>query len=210
MAGILTENSCCRNELKARLCGFLAADGSVFIRKERKTGKIHHDIRFYPDSLILAQLFNDALRTLYGRVARTKQLGNYYALAVTSKQAVTDLLSMASFTSKSWTLPNVVVTRTAKIEWLRAYFDCDGYVGNKYVQVQSVNVGGLRVIQRLLNEFGIESKIYTYTRKNESWNINYLLNINKKEMRIKFLRDIGFNHPLKKKKLESLISAEVA
>lgn len=167
-------------------------------------------MRFYPDNLVLAQLFNDVLKGVYGREAAIKSMGNYYALSLTSKQAVTDLLSIASFTSKGWTFPETIVTKDAKIEWLRAYFDCDGYVGKKYIQLQSVNENGIKVIQKLLEDFGIESKIYDYTRKNKSWNINYLLNINKREMRIKFLREIGFNHPLKRKKLESLINAEVA
>ncbi len=39
--------------LKSRLCGFLVGDGSVFVRKEKKTGKVQLELRFYPDDITL-------------------------------------------------------------------------------------------------------------------------------------------------------------
>ena len=196
--------------LKARLCGFLAADGSVFIRKEPNTGKVHHEIKFYPDDHKLVEIFAISFKKLYGKDVHIKQERKYYRVSICNKTATRDLLSIANFSSKNWTFPKIIKSRSSKIEWLKSYFDCDGYVGKKYIQLQSVNKEGLEQIQKLLNDFGIVSKIYTYKRKQKSWNINYLLNINRKDMIIRFHKEIGLRHTLKKERLESLISAEVA
>jgi len=196
--------------LKSRLCGFLAADGSVFIRKELRTEKVHYEIRFYPDDYALVELFNKSFERLYGKKVFYKQDGKYFRISISNKFAVRDLLSISKFSSKNWTLPKILKSKESKIEWLKAYFDCDGYVCKKYIQVQSVNKNGLNQISKLLKEFGIVSKIYVYERKQKSWNINYLLNINGKVMMTKFLKEIGFNHTLKKNKLQELIKAGVA
>lgn len=86
-------------------------------------------------------------------------------------------------------------------EWLRAYFDCEGYVGKNVIHIQSVNKKGIEKIHELLKEFNIESKIYKYQRKNKNWNTNYLLYILKKESRLNYLKEIGFNHLIKFQKL---------
>ena len=198
--------------LKSRLCGFLVGDGSVFIRKEKKTGKVHHELRFYPDNLVLAKIFLETFDKVYGRKCglRSESNGKYFMIYINCKNAILDLLSLSKFKSTKWTLPKNMKSREAKVEWLRAYFDCDGYVGPHYIQAQSVNGGGLKKVQNLLSEFGISSKMYVYHRKEKSWNTNYLLNINRKEMKLRFLKEIGFNHPLKRKKLENIMNAEVA
>lgn len=195
---------------KSRLCGFLAADGSVFIRKEKKTGKIHYELRFYPDDDGLTKLFAESFKAVYGLDVHVKKDANYYFVYANNKLAVSDLLSLAKFSSMEWFVPSFISSKASKIEWLRAYFDCDGYVSKKYIQVQSVNKKGLEQMKDLLLEFGIESKIYSYERKQKSWNTNYMLNINGRKKMLKFREKIGFNHRLKKNKLEKILDAEVA
>jgi hypothetical protein len=147
-----------REILRSRLCGFLAADGSVFIRKELKTGKVHHEIRFYPDNDVLVELFNKAFEKLYGSKTHIKQDGKYFRLSANNKFAVMDLLSIAKFSSKNWSLPKILNSKKAQIEWLKCYFDCDGYIGKKYIQIQSVNKKGLQQMQKLLKSLILNLK----------------------------------------------------
>ena len=62
----------------------------------------------------------------------------------------------------------------------------------------------------MLAEFEIKSKLYSYERKQKSWNTNYMLNVNGRERMLKFQEEIGFNHRLKKTKLKKILDAEVA
>ena len=141
-SGISTNDE---NILKSILCGFLAADGSVFIRTEKKTGKVHYEIRFYPDDYKLVELFATSFEKLYGKIVHVKQDNKYYRISICNKVATNDLLSLADFSSKNWTFPKKIIkSKECKKEWLRSYFDCDGYVGKKYVQLQSVNMKGLK------------------------------------------------------------------
>ena len=96
-------------------------------------------------------------------------------------------------------------TKTLKREWLRAFFDCEAYVGKRVIQLQSVNNRGINQIKDLLNEFKIESKIYGYERKHEKWNKNYILCVMKKASRERFLKEIGFTHARKLEKLRDYL-----
>lgn len=195
-------------KLIAELCGFLAADGSVFIRKE-KTGKSHYEFRFYPDHESVLKRFLYVFEQLYGVTPHAKNMGNYFYVQIQNKKACIDLLKLAKFGSLSWSIPKIIKNDKKIVRfWLRAYFDCDGYVSKKYIQLQSVNEKGLKEISKLLTNWNIGTKIYRYERPNKNWNVNYLLNINKKQDRLKFLKTIGFNHKVKLNKLKSFYVLE--
>ena len=194
--------------LKARIFGYLAGDGYVSLVKNVNGNG--YEVNFYPDNYATLVAFVEAIRAVYDKepfVYRYKNKRIFY-VRCRNKKICNDLLSISKFKSLEWDFPfKVFKDKKSKKEWLRAFFDCEGYVGKKYIQVQSVNKKGLISVQKLLREFGIESKIYVYKRKQKSWNINYLLNINKRNMRIKFFKKIGFNHTLKKNKLQELIKS---
>ena len=109
----------------------------------------------------------------------------------------------ADFSALHWTIPfRVLSSPKSKKEFLKSYFDCEGYVNKKVIRAESVNEKGLLGIKKLLlDSFGIESKFYSYERKQKNWNKNYILVIAKKSERIKFLKTIGFDHSRKKKLL---------
>ena len=95
--------------------------------------------------------------------------------------------------------------------WLRAYFDCDGWVAvtkakDRKIGLDSINKAGIIWIQKILrNEFGINSKV----SKRNNRNI-YTLRICGKDDLLKYNNKIGFLHPRKKEKLnEALESYEV-
>ncbi len=187
---------------KSRLMGFLSGDGGVYVRKE-KNGRLHHDIVFFPDHKSMVPLFVEAFKLLYLKKPKTKIMKNFYQVRVQSKNACDDLLKDGKFKTLEWNVPReFLFNKESKAEWLRAFFDCEGYVSKKRLQIQSVNKEGIYQIKTLLEDFRIESKIYTYKRKNRNWNINYILNINKKDSRQRFLKEIGFNHKIKLMKLK--------
>jgi hypothetical protein len=182
--------------LKARLCGYLAGDGSISIRKEKSTNKIHHEIRFYPDNNSLIKPYIIAFKKVYNKTPNVIKLHNHYVIRINSKIVAHDLLSLCSFGLKNWTMPKFN-NKKCKAEWLRSMFDSDSYVGKGYIRLKTVNKKGLESVKNLLNELKVEtSKIYNYKPKNKKWSINYILDI----------RNIGFNHKLKKEKLLNLIS----
>jgi len=191
--------------LKARLCGYLAGDGNVSIRKEKSSNKIHHEIRFFPDHSSLIKPYLIAFKKVYNKTPNVVKKNNHYVIRINSKIVTHDLLSICSFGLKSWTIPKFN-NKKCKIEWLRAMFDSDSYVGKRYIRLKTVNKRGLGLVKKLLDEFSIETgKIYQYKPKNERWTINYILDIRKMKSLMRFSKIIGFNHKLKEEKLLNLI-----
>jgi|SRR3989344_3840264 len=205
----LNENSKKYPRLKARIIGHLMGDGSVTIRKEKGI-HYHHTIRFYPDDQGMLNSFLEAFLKVYGIKPNVVKFDKYFYVRTDSKPVVNDLLvNYGSFSSTKWLVPNILInSKGLKQEFLKAFYDCEGYVGPRAITVQSVNQKGLKQIQSLLAEFEIKSKMYKYERKNKNWNTNFLLCITKKEDRKRFLKTIGFNHLRKQRKLK--IYADVA
>ncbi len=196
--------------LKARVHGYLCGDGSVTARKEKGTGKIHYDLRFYPDHKSMIVAFQKAFFTLYRMRPKIRKAENYYRLSLTSKTVVTDLLNTSDFTSTRWTIPKWILENNAYMrEWLRAYFDAEAYVGDKEIRIQTVNKDGIRYILSGLQNFGIVPRIYSYKRKQKNWNENFHISIGTKANRRLFLKKIGFNHSIKLRKLTNQF-AEIA
>jgi len=200
---LIQHNKKGKEHLKARVHGYLCGDGSVSMRKEKgRPCSTHADIRFYPDHKSLIQPFVEAFCRIYVKKPTIRDLGAYYSLTVTSMIVARDLLADGSMTSMGWRVPDWVIgSERNSQEWLRAFFDCEAYVGKKDLRVQSVNLQGLRQIACMLRRFGITSREYSYQRKQRGWNTNYHLVIAKHEDRKAFLNLIGFNHVGKLRKL---------
>ncbi|MBU3940386.1 MAG: hypothetical protein KKH88_00460 [Nanoarchaeota archaeon] len=197
-------------EMKSLLCGYLAGDGSVSKYSYPNKSK-HYDIRFYPDKLEVAEIYVRTFLEVYKVKPRIKRDNNYFRVSIKNKIAYLDLTSIMEFGTLSWRVPfSFFINEKAKANWLKGFFDAEAYVGNRMIQLQSVNKGGLEDVKKLLEIFNIESKIYKYERKNKNWNINYLLTIMKKDSRKRFLNEIGFNHKGKLDKLNNLLNAKVA
>lgn len=191
---------------RARIHGYLCGDGSVSIRKENACSKVHHEMFFYPDDVRMLSSFLEAFESIYGKKPSIRKFKKYFRVSISSKPIALDLLSDGPFSSKSWFIPkwvsaNVVYAK----EWISAFFDSEAYVGANSIRIQSVNQKGLEQIQILLLSFGIESKIYSYKRKNPNWSINYHLSIQKRQARNEFINRIGFNHSRKIAKCQGRI-----
>ena len=195
------ENTAKNPELKARLIGYLMGDGSVTVRKEAN-GTIHYQMGFYPDDPEMRKSFLRAFTKIYDRKPRVRRLQGHYSVRIESKPIVCDLLSYGSFRSLEWKISRQITESTSStVEFLRAIFDSEAYVGKKGIVLQMVNKEGIAKIQELLGMFNIKSTIYTYHRKQINWNTNYILCIGRKTDRASFLKHIGFCHGRKRRKL---------
>jgi hypothetical protein len=190
--------------LKARLFGYLAGDGNILIGN--RINNFHHTVRFYPDHKSMVEAFCEAFIKVYGKTPAIKKLHNHYFVYMDSKIIVQDIMLSAKFGTSNWQVPyKILYNKECKKEWLRAFFDCEAYVGKDRIKIQCINKLGMKQVRRLLNEFNIVLNSYIYTPKNKNWNTNYILVIYNKEMRKKYLDLIGFNHALKLTKLKESI-----
>lgn len=195
---------------KSRLLGFLAGDGSIYIKREKNKNDTNHKVLFYPDHKSMIYPFIEAFSYLYIKQPTIKEYEHYYSVRVSSKFACLDLLKISKVGTYDWEVPFIFLeSEKTRIEWLRAFFDCEASILQRQIQLQSVNMNGLFQVKKLLESFKIESKIYKYERKNDKWNTNYILCIMKKESRKNFFDKIGFNHTLKLEKLKKHFIASV-
>ena len=198
--------------LKSKLCGYLAGDGCLYIHKERARPHLaSKKIAFYPDHIDLAEDFVKTFYIVYGVKPYIKRNKNYFRVDICNKLAYLDLTSITNFGTLTWEVPFKLFKKiVGKREWIRAFFDCEAYVGKNVIQVQSVNKKGLEQVRKLLEEFDIPSKIYSYERRQKNWNTNYILCIMKKKYRLNYLNKIGFLHPKKMQNLRRYLNAGVA
>ena len=191
--------------LKARICGYLAGDGNVAVRRERDPSKVHHTIRFYPDHKSLIRPFNEAFFKVYNKKLKVTDYGSFFYLRGDSKAVVEDLLSFCSFGINGWRTPKPM-DRKSKAEWLRAFFDSESYVCKNYIRVKTVNKSGMCDVRKLLLYFGIVPRTYVYEPSQSKWQTNYILDVKPKYF-ARFSKSIGFNHSMKAAKLQSLLKS---
>ena len=187
---------------KARLVGFIMGDGCISVLGNIPTRQ-HHDICFYPDHESMVELFIEDFKKLYLKSPHIRNLGKYYAVRVSSKPACDDLRSFGDFSSLKWKAP-IFSSKGESIEWLKAMFDCEAHISKKDIRIQSVSKNGIDSVKQLLHSFGIDSKAYTYNRKNPNWNTNHILVISRRENIKRYQNLIGFNHKNKHLKLNLL------
>src|SRR3989344_1123893 len=113
--------------------------------------------------------------------------------------------SFGSFYSYEWKMPKMDNEKLIKL-WLRTYFDCEGWVfckshQNRHVGVDCVNEHALNQVKKELEKFGI--RIIKKVVKDGKM---FRLLIYGKENIIKFQKEVNFNHPDKKVKLQEAIS----
>jgi intein/homing endonuclease len=203
---ILEKNSK-NNFLKARLCGFLAGDGSLMVRRDNNND-LHYVLRFFPDHESIIESFIECLENVYGKTPITKRNYNHDGIVCYSKTVVEDLMSVGKFGITNWRVPfKILKDDKSKIEWLKAFFDSEGYVGKNNIKIQTVNGKGMNDVRKLLLEFGINSRKYLYKPKNENWNSVHILIIGSKQDKMKFLNTVGFNHKLKLTKLRKMLES---
>jgi len=109
--------------------------------------------------------------------------------------------------SNNWSYPKL--SQENSKYWLRACFDCEGWIiadkrKTRSICLESINRKQLPNLQKALEKFGIKSKIYQ--RKNRKTST---LTIPDKQSILNFEKEIGFLHPKKKTRLEKCIGSFV-
>ncbi len=189
--------------LKAAICGFLAGDGSITIRKQNNS--LHCETRFYPDDEQMLNAYLDAVKKVYGKlpsVSKIKNKKKMFYVRITSKTMTEDLVDLTDFGLYKWNPPeNLFSVHGAKEAWLRAFFSAEAYVGPNHIKIQTVNKEGMEKVSKLLSDLDIMHNAYHYIPKNSMHSVIYILVIGRKEARKMFYKKIGFYHS---KKTESL------
>jgi len=189
---------------KAAICGFLAGDGSVQKRKEKRF--FHHQIDFFPDDKDMMHTYIELIKAVYNKEPSIKKNKNFYSVRINSKTIFEDLNKHAKFGVKNWTLPKELFEADeAKQNWLRAFFSAEAYVNKSSIKVQTVNKEGMKEISKALDSLGVSHNYYEYNSKNKSEYPVSIISILKKESRIKYCNIIGFWHRKKSKALKEAL-----
>lgn len=122
-----------------------------------------------------------------------------------TKEVYLFLTKNFSYYSYEWTLPTL--SKGNLRAWLRAFFDCEGWVENqpgksRLIGLECCNKRGTKQIQEALQRLEIKSQL-TKKKRRTIWR----LTICGKENIQRFQTNIGFLHPQKKRKLEEALGS---
>lgn len=189
------------NKIKAGICGLLAGDGSVQIRKQGKY--IRYDLYLFADNQEMTDNYLKFIEKVYSKKPTVFKRYNMLVSRITSKTIVQDLTSNSKFGIHTWDLPSELFSvEGAKEYWIKGFFSAEGYVNQKYIKTQSVNIKGLDKVSKLLKEIGIENRTYIYKPKKPNYSDVAMLFIRHKEARKKFYEKVGFWHSKKERNLK--------
>ena len=190
--------------IKAGICGFLAGDGSVQKRKEKNYYK--HQIDFFPDDKLMKNTYIKQIMHIYNKTPSIKKMNNFYSVRISSKTIYEDLNNYAKFGLKSWTLPtNLFKIEGAIQKWLKGFFSSEAYINKTCIKVQTINLDGMKKISKILHNLGIHNNYYEYNSKIETESPVGIIQIVRKESRIKFYKIVGFWHEKKSKTLKEAL-----
>ena len=191
----------------AAVHGYLCADGCVTSNPADEKHK-YYRASLKNTEIGLLEDFASRFERVFGvrpnvyRRAGLSSLGN--------KEIYFELIqTFGSFYSYEWRFPELFRTKKLKSVWLRAVFDCEGWVyckkGNdRHIGIEMVNRIGILKIKEILAEFGVHSGFKP--KKNGKI---FRLNIFGKENIARFSLEVGFLHPKKRAKLEEAIASFV-
>lgn len=192
---------------KAAICGFLAGDGSVQIRKERKDDKFYrYQLDLYADDKEMLDTYMSFVRQVYNLKPTVKIRDNMYCARTSRRFIVQDLMSLCKFGLYKWDFPlRLFKINGARENWLRAFFSAEGYVGKKVIKIQSVNIKSIKRVMDFLNELKIKSNYCEYVSKNPNHSKVGMIFINERKSRLIYYKKIGFWHKRKNASLKKTL-----
>lgn len=185
----------------ATVHAYLCADGYVIKNPESQKHR-YYRIGFRNTNLVLLKDFQKCFYN-YFKIKPILKEGE--RCDKSSKEIHKKLIEeFGSFYSREWKMPKL--NNNLSRVWLRAFFDCEGWVfckkhQNRHIGLESVNKEGLKDIKESLSKFGIRSLF-----KEKSDRRIYRIDIYGKENIQRFKKEISFLHPKKAKKLDETIN----
>lgn len=179
---------------------YLCADGYVIKSKNPKYK--YYKIGLRNTNLVLLKDFQEKFEIVFGIKPHLRE-GERCEIG--SKDIYEELTKkFGSFYSWHWKIPQNLNHELIR-EWLRSYFDCEGWVfckshQNRHIGADCINEFGMKQVIESLNNLGIHT-IYKINKKRKMHRVF----IYGKENLLKFKKEIGFLHPEKSKKLDDSI-----
>lgn len=185
----------------AAIHAYLCADGYVVKNPSTQKHK-YYRIGFRNTNLVLLKDFQKRFERIWGEKPR---LIEGQRCEKGSKKIYEYLVSnFGSFYSWHWKMP--MLNKKLSRVWLRAYFDCEGWVSvethkSRLIGADCVNSLGLKQVKMTLKALGIKSVI----KKKKNGGI-FRLYIYGKGNLGKFRELVGFYHPKKSMRLQQAIN----
>ncbi|MGE0793392.1 MAG: LAGLIDADG family homing endonuclease [Candidatus Woesearchaeota archaeon] len=182
---------------------YLCADGYVIKNPPTQKQKYYYiGFRNYNETLL--DDFEKQFFRCFGIKPRRCKDGRS---VIQNKSLYLELTKNYSYYSKDWTIPKL--NKKQSRIWLRAYFDCEGWVisrkaKDRHIGLDSINEKGIQFIQESLLQFKIKSKL----KKVKNRNLFRLLIFGKDNIK-KFQKEINFLHPKKKNKIQEAIDSYI-
>ncbi|MBU0615564.1 MAG: LAGLIDADG family homing endonuclease [Nanoarchaeota archaeon] len=181
--------------------GYLCSDGYVTSNLPTQKHK-YYSIGLRNTNLTLLKDFQSKFYAIFGV---NPKLIEGQRCRLYSKPLYYKLMENGPYHSNNWSYPDL--DKENSRYWLRAFFDCEGWVisdrrHTRSICAETVNRDQLPRIKAALHKLGISSKIYTRKNRNTS-----ILTIPDKKSICNFQEQISFLHPIKKEKLAKAISS---
>ena len=181
----------------ATIHAYLCADGYVVKNPPHQKHRYYH-IALRNTNLTLLKDFQICFARQFGvtpKIYRTERA------IVHSKQLYYYLTKSYNYYSYEWELPTL--SRPQLRCWLRAFFDCEGWVElqqskSRSVRLDSVNQSGLLQVQAALRSLGVSCSLHATKRM-------WRLSITGRVYLHRFQKMVGFLHPEKQQKLDLVL-----
>lgn len=189
------------NKNLASIHGYLCADGYVIQNPKHQKHKYYH-IGLRNTNQSLLEDFQQKFEAVFGIKPIITKEGR---CKIQNKEIYNFLTKNFSYYSYEWKLPKL--SKQNLRFWLRAFFDCEGWVENqpaksRLIGADSCNESGLLSVQEALRKFNINSEI-----KKKTGRTIWRLTICGIEDLKNFYKHIGFLHPHKNQKLNEVINS---
>lgn len=203
----------------ARIVAHIAGDGYIGTYSQRRSPKelLEHPrenkirkrwrVRYVNTEPALVRQFIRDVKKEFNRKVVAYPKHEY---EIGSKRIYTVVKNLGALKSHEWFIPQEILSASdkVKIAWLQAFFDDESHVSmpQKRIVLNMVNVHGLKQVQSLLREFGIDSTLTgQYSHKQF---LSYHLSIYRDSV-VRYAERIGFYHPKKKAHLAKIVKMGV-
>jgi len=189
------------NKNLAAIHGYLCGDGYVIRNSPAQKHKYYH-IGLRNTNSVLLEDFQTKFENVFGIKPIITNEGR---CRIQNKDIYFSLTKDFSYYSYEWKMPRL--SKENLKFWLRAFFDCEGWVENqpkksRLIGLECCNEKGIFQIKEALLKLGINSEIQK--KKNR---VIWRLTICGKGNIILFQNLIGFLHPDKRQKLQKAINS---